>query len=164
MKKLWLLLLLTSCAHKDGWNHTAIRTGTPKHDSQRLTYKAKNPFRNLELEISRVDGLTIVYLNVHTHHIPPYEGDPKKARITIDAKERHITLIGDRLEGGQRVRLPPLASKHLIEALKSHPHLTITLDDRFKTEIDTHNFSEKYHKVSTNLSPIVPNHPVGLAI
>jgi hypothetical protein len=164
MKKLWLLLLLTGCTGKDRWQHTAIRSGAQKHDSQRLIYKAENNFRNLEVEICRIDGLTIAYINVHAHSIPPYDSNPKKARITIDTKQQHITLIGDRLAGGQRLRLPPLASKHLIDALRAHPLLRITLDDRFTTEIDTRSFDKKFRKISSPLSPLIPNHPVGLAI
>ncbi|MDN3508079.1 MAG: hypothetical protein P0S94_04075, partial [Simkaniaceae bacterium] len=75
---------------------------------------------------------------------PAYEGDPKKAAIYIKTHDRSITLIADRLSGGQRLKLPPLASKHLIETLCSTDNITLSIDPHFETNLDTLPFKEKY--------------------
>ena len=157
-------MLLAGCASKQGWNHTAIQSGNKEYNTHRLVYPVKNPFRNLEIEFCRIGEFTTVYINVHSHYIPPLPEDEKKALIFIKTKGKHITLIGDLLEGGQRLKLPPLASKHLIDALRSSKNVTISLDSRYETPLDTTAFKEEYRKFMKELSPLTSNRPVGLAI
>ena len=146
MSKYFLLLffLLCGCSRDKQWNQSAIKTGGQSGNHERLVYEVKNPFREVEIELARIDQMTTVFLNVHESHIPPHDGNPKKAAIHLKTHTREITLIADRLEGGQRLKLPPLASKHLIEVLCTSEHVTLSIDPHFETNLDTLPFKEKY--------------------
>ena len=139
-----LLIFFCSCTSNKRWSETAIQTGHDNYNSERLVYTVDNPFREVEIEVARIDELTTIFLNVHSGHIPALEGDSKKAAIHIKTHDREITLIADRLEGGQRLKLPPLASKHLIDALFSSNLVTLTIDPHYETSLDTTLFKAKY--------------------
>ena len=141
---LLIIFLLSSCSQKERWQDTSVNIEVAGKSSKRLIYKVENPHSDVEIEFAKIDGLTTVFLNVHSGEIPPYEGDVKKAAIHIKTHDREVTLIADRLEGAQRLKLPPLASKHLIDALFSTDSITLSVAPHFKTSLDTSPFKAKY--------------------
>lgn len=112
-----------------------------------------SPCANLEIEIRRGLSGTHVYLNAFSLPIPHLLEDPSKARVTITVCDTELTVIGDLLEGGQRLILPGDASKLIIDALLDNQCVNISTG-AYKAEIIPTRFHKHYEELNRIPIPI----------
>ncbi|MBF5059528.1 hypothetical protein [Candidatus Neptunochlamydia vexilliferae] len=101
-----LLLLLTSCC-RDGWKHTAIKSGSPDYDISKLTHPASDPANGIELELTRYGKEIHGYIHVKTFELPSHE-DEHATTLTITTPQKPILIQGLGVYQSQRSRFSPI--------------------------------------------------------
>jgi len=82
---------------------------------------------------------TSLYLDVHSHPIPPYASNPKEAIVTLSTGEEKLVVLAVRREGGQRLVVPLEAHAFILKTLRQGLPLTIELEG-YTTTIEAKNF------------------------
>lgn len=88
----------------------------------------------MEVEFVRTASGLRSYLNVHSLKFAEETAHAKKTEIVLisDGTERHY--LADRLEGGQRLLLPPEAQEFLLDQLAEN-HSVRVVSGRFDVEV-----------------------------
>lgn len=145
-----LFLFLCSCSKSfPEWEYGRVITSCPAYNSGRLLLRPENPFRGLELELSCGCSGLRMYVNAFSLAFPKEEGCSSKTKILISSDQESYTVFADRLEGGQRLLLPPEAAQNIIRKLLACKTIFISAG-RYKSEIVPRGFSEAYHKLVKN--------------
>ena len=142
-KKGIFLLLLCSCAQNDNWTVDHIQTGNEAFSSSKLSFPTHDAVNGIDLEFLRVEGQLHTYLQVHSQAIPPYQGNPKEALVTLQMGETTFSGIAHRHEGGQRLLLSNPLQEYLLKALQDQTSVTIRLEG-YKTVVATEQFLEHF--------------------
>jgi hypothetical protein len=149
MRSWWLSLLplfLVGCATKGNWKLSHVQSGSAKFNSSKLTYLASDKLNGIDLEILCTQTSSHAFVNVHSHPIKPYKGDPKVAYLTVRIGEESIPCLAARHEGGHRLLLPQEIQDAIIQAL--YEQKTIVLETSgYKSELEPQDFSKKYQKL-----------------
>jgi hypothetical protein len=133
-----VLMTLWACQPPPAWQVTH------RHDSVHLSSPLYDRVNELSVEMVCLQDQVVTYLEVHTHAIPPYQGDAGKARITLKTDKQTFSGIGKRHTGGQRVSLPETLQQILLESLRQNSPVTILLEG-YSTTLDASSFA-KYYK------------------
>ena len=99
----------------------------------RFSTRLTDPVNHLQVEIIEHDNEHYAYINVHSFSIPCYNEDPKKAQLILITPEKELNFIVSRLEGGQRLRIPPEIVPEFLSILSEHDTLTLTLGHHYLT-------------------------------
>ena len=159
-----LAIFLIGCSKSDRWQNVYIKTGSASFDSSKLIYPASNFCQDIQLELLNTEEQLYIYLNVYAHPVTPYKENLKEALITLDTGTKEYQLIAERLEGGQRIRVPLTSTTFVVDLMKSSNFVIIKLQDGYRTKILTTHFTDYYKKLK-NLPPsFISNRPVGLAL
>jgi hypothetical protein len=129
-----------------------MRTGNTAYDSSKLCYRSADALNGIDLEFLNTHNALRLYLSVHAQPIPPYQGNPKQARVTLLVGEQKVECIAARHEGGGRLLLPEEFQETLIEIFKKNQLVTIELEG-YTAQIDPAQFQENFTKMqkSTHL-------------
>ncbi len=133
-KTLPLLLLAASCQKTPPHWTAAHIEGTTN-----LTYHDIDPLNGIDLEMVTGSEGTSLYLDVHSHPIPPYASNPKEAIVTLSTGEEKHVVLAVRRDGGQRLVVPPEAHAFILATLRAGLPLTIELEG-YTTTIEAKNF------------------------
>ena len=141
---LTLFLFLCSCSKPcSQWQNERAVTCCESQNSSRLMRCSSNRFRGLELEIARGCSGMRMYLNVHSLCFPCDETTPPKTTVHITSGQESYDVWADRLEGGQRLLLPPEAAQSIICHLLNGNTVSLSAG-RFKEEISPEGFCAAY--------------------
>lgn len=138
------LLLLCSCARSSHWSSNEIHSRTKEHDSSKLSYHSRDRAHGIDVEFLKTKDHLNVYLNVHSIPIPA--SPSKTASLKLELEGKILTCEAYRMEGGQRLRLPEEIATLLIESLKNHNDVILTLPG-YRTTIMAEDFSKKFHRL-----------------
>lgn len=94
------------------------------------------------------------YVCVHSQSVPPWNGDPTKALISVKIGEETQTEIGYRHAGGQKVSVPLSLQTSMISALQKNQPVAIELQG-YKTTIEPKKFASYFAKL---YDPPIRNH------
>ncbi len=142
-RTLLLALLLTGCQTSPSWQVTHLEGQDPIYDSARLSYPVRDIVNEIGVEMICTQGQVNTYLEVHSHEIPPYQGNPVEARVALKIDGKTTTGVALRREGGQRLLLPSSLQELLVEALKQRQSVTILLDG-YSTTLSAEHFAKQY--------------------
>lgn len=90
----------------------------PKGQSKQLLFHSgstKGPL--LTLRMRQTSQGTRWYADALGRPVPPLPGDPHKAKLSLTVEGETEILIVDRMEGGQRLVLPPEAADKIVQYL-----------------------------------------------
>ena len=152
---LLLLFILSSCSHKEPWQHSAIRNTDPTYDMAKLSYEAESLNRGIRLELIRQSQTIEGYLNVLTFKIPPYRDNPHKAEVSLLANGMEFSFLIDRLDGGQRLHLSEKALEKLIELFQSYEEVTVHIAHYTQT-FRSATFDKQYRKLCSQPPRLMP--------
>jgi hypothetical protein len=161
---LFLTLVCSSCNRSDPWRNFNIKTGNANFNSKKLVYPATNFSHDLEIEFLYTANKLHAYINVYSQTIPCYEGDDKVASVSLDVKGHHYKLLVDRLGGGQRLKIPDESLSFFIKLLEKHSSITLTLQEGYKTKINSKEFKKHFKTLKAKVLPFIPNDPITLAL
>ncbi|MCB1112267.1 MAG: hypothetical protein H7A37_00295 [Chlamydiales bacterium] len=139
---LLLSLFLCSCVPQPSrcWQHYCDDACEPQYRTVKTWLPAVDRFQSLELEVLTNNEGTYVFINTFSLPIPSAPGHPSKAFVTITIDDSEQQFLADRLEGGQRLRLPEDAAQLLIGALKSQQCIQVRTG-RYSADVTTTNFT-----------------------
>ncbi len=143
MARFLALLLLCSCSQNRSWRVGHVDAGHSAFNSSKLCYRSDDAANGIDVEFLKTQHTLHLYLNVHAHPVPPYEGNAKQALVVFLAGDKKFTYIAARHEGGQRLLVPLEAQEILIEALRANTSITIQLEG-YTAQIDPASFSENF--------------------
>lgn len=138
-----VLIFLAACAKTNNWAVSHIQTGDAEFDSSKLSFPTHDAVNGIDLEMLCIHGQVRSYLQVHSQTVPPYQGNLKKALVTLQIGDETFTETAFRHEGGQRIRLSATLQDRLLAALKENKSVTIRLEG-FKTVISAEEFLNRF--------------------
>ncbi len=142
---LFLFLLLAGCAKSDPWSLDTVKAGG-SYNSSKLCYHAEDQVNGIDLELLSASEKLSIYLTVHSHAIPFYPNDPKKALVRISNPHKKMTFLAHRREGGQRLLLPESAHDFVLSSLQNGEPLTLQIPG-YITTIEPGYFSKYFEKL-----------------
>ena len=149
MKCFLPLFALISCTSSSPWQVSHLPGAEKEFDSARLTYPVRDKVNEVAVEMIYTKNQLRTYLVVHTLAVPPYQGDPQKALVTLKIPEQSFQEVAARHQGGQRISLPPHLQDILVETLASGHSATIELQG-YSTQLSPNQFSTAYEKMKKN--------------
>lgn len=133
-----LLLVLTQCARPcQNWQ---LETVHSKNFSSRLLHPATDCYSGISFEIIHSCQTEWGYINSYTFG---FSEEIIEISIIIDGQEYPFT--GERLEGHQRVLLPPQATQLIIKGLLDGQIIHLTAEN-YQTTLCPQNFSKLFKK------------------
>ncbi len=155
------LLLLTGCC-RDGWKHTAIKSGSPDYDISKLTHPASDPTNGIELELTRYGKEVHGYIHVKTFELPSHE-DEHATMLTISTPRSNKAFVIPLLQGGQRARLTDMCLSYLVEMLEMNGAVTLT-SGHFSETVSGENFHRHHDALMRRPSALRPQNLVTFEI
>jgi hypothetical protein len=143
---LLLLLFLFACGKQSQWAFDQIHSKRQEFRSTKLTYRSHDPVNGIEIQFLKTEEHLNVYLNIHSIPITPYQGDPKKALLTLEIESQAIRTLAYRFTGGQRFLLSEETAQILIEALKNKKEVTVSLIG-YRTILKPEDFASKFEQL-----------------
>jgi len=140
------LFLFFACTKPSPWAFDQVHSHEEEFRSTKLAYRSHNPVNGIDLEILKTHEHLNAFLNIRSMPIPPLKNDPKGAilLLTIDGKNvRHKVY---RFDGGQRFLLSEETTSALIEALKNHQDVSLSLSG-YTTLVKAEDFAAKFEKL-----------------
>lgn len=130
------------------WEFGQVVTPCPCYNSGRLFLPTTDPSRGLEIEIIHAssNNETLLYLGAYSLEFTGTKENPNKTLVTVTIDEQSIVVAADRLEGGQKLLMPPEATQTIINALLENRVVRLKTG-RYQTEILNANFCELYYKL-----------------
>lgn len=147
MKRLLLLLLLSSCQRHGHWHHQNIPAKEIDHCS-RLLYRSEDPIGGIDLEWLQTKETLTTYLQVHFGSIHASDESGPKAKVIFSTSEKTVSFLIDFHEGEQRLRLLPAQQTALLTLLEEGQPVTIDLEG-FHETIDPSAFAPFLKKLKT---------------
>lgn len=137
---------ITACTKRAPcWKYDNVSNSCSEYRSAKLWSPAQDPFRGLEVElISSHSGLRM-YVNTYSRTFPANEEGKCEITMSSSQIEPPKTFYADRLEGGQRLLLPPQATSWTIEQLLLGNTIKMTTG-RYSTEVSPEEFNTFYPK------------------
>ncbi len=145
MRIVCILLLCAACSTPNQWTYRHVPSSTKTLQSRQLQYLPSSPLVGVGIELLNGNFGTIGYLNVTCCSIPPLKGNPQKAVIILQIEENSFAYQAERMEGGQRLRLPDEATEKLIATLEKEIPVTVVLDG-YLSQVSPGNFSKVIKK------------------
>lgn len=147
---LFLLLIIFfsySCAPQcNQWKLAVIKADCPSAIYTKVYLSPFNTFNGLEAVFSSSNGHFNLYLNAFTLFFPFYGCDEEHSEVIITIEEEKFSLIAERLQGGQSLKMPneaiPLIAKALLE--KKSAEITV---GRFHTILIYENFEKTFRSL-----------------
>ncbi len=140
------ILVLSSCERQDPWTLQTIRAGNSDFNSSKLAYATEDQVNGLDLEILSSKKELRIALLVHSHPVPAYDLDEKKALVKISSPEKQIVTLASRREGGQRLILPEKVHPFILSTLKNGEPLTLQVPG-YKSTVMPKKFSTLLEKL-----------------
>jgi hypothetical protein len=150
---LFLLFLITSCSPTAKWHLETPNSLFSKGRWGRLYLLPKDCYAGISLEIIRSEGTEWCYINSYTLG---FTEDTPPLILTIDGIS--YPFEGKRLEGFQRVLMPPDAAQLLITALLDGHSIDLTAGN-YQILLHPLNFGRNYVKLKrcNHTPPFVNN-------
>lgn len=146
MKKIFVLFLfLLSCSQPQFWRLSYVASDCPEFNSTLLASTACNRFSSIEVQFLKGEFGLVCYLNVFTRQIPPLAEDPKQAIAVIEIDKELYPFKSVRMQGNQRVLLPPEAAQLLLQSIHENRQILVHLDG-FVSKLEQGNFAKLYPK------------------
>jgi len=142
------LLFLAACQSNKSWEVSHVQAGTKEYHSARLSYPVQDVVNGIGIEMICAQGLINTYLEIHSQHVPAYQGNEKEALVILKIEGKTFQGIGHRHEGGQRISLPPQLHQLLTESLQLNQPVTVLLEGYFTT-LDPKEFSEQFRELQS---------------
>lgn len=140
-----LILLLTACTTPKKWTYSEVVSKTPQFSSTLLQYEPDDEQIGVGVELLKGSFGIVGYLNVQTCKIPSLPDEPNASLVVFAIEDEKIPYKAERMEGGQKLRLPDAAIEKLICALQNSQSVTIYLDG-YMSVLETSNFSKASKK------------------
>lgn len=140
MKLLLLLLLLFACGSPSYWAVQHQETGDPAFDSSKLTYRARDTLRRIDLEFLKTADALSLYLLVHEHPLP------KEVTVLMICNDEQTQYLAMRHKGGQRALASPALQEALLSALQEGKTVTLQCGG-YKTTIQAEQFIDHFAKL-----------------
>jgi hypothetical protein len=120
------LLLLSACADPCYWRHQEIKTGPCR--SEVLHYLPINNTNGIDLEFQKGTYGTLGYVGVYCKEIPPSKENALTSEVIIAIDGAGMRYYALRMEGGQRLLLPDVATTALLDAFCAGKNVIIGLE------------------------------------
>ncbi len=146
IKQLAVLLVLWGCQSSPSWYVSHQEGAEKQFESARLAYPVRDKVNEVAVEMIYAKESTRTYLSVLSHKIPPYQGNPKEARVTLKIAEKTIEGVAHRHQGGQRALLPMDLQEVLIHHLLEGTPVTVQLDG-YSTTLEPEQFALSYQEM-----------------
>lgn len=146
IKKLAVLLFLWGCQSSPTWVVSHQEGAEKQFESARLTYPVRDKVNEVAVEMIYAKESTRTYLSVLSHKIPPYQGNPKEARVTLKIADQTLQGVAYRHQGGQRASLPQELQEVLIQHLLAGTPVTVQLDG-YSTILEPEQFALSYQEM-----------------
>lgn len=134
-----LLAGSVGCARQNNWSYREVISHSPQFDSFQLQHLPEKDLSGIGVELLKGSFGTYCYLTVNCCQIPPFRQDPTSALLVLQINEQTYPYKTERMEGGQKVKLPDEATQKLLEALGEGNAVTVYLEG-FMEEIQPRNF------------------------
>jgi hypothetical protein len=128
------------------WQFDQTITCCPCFNSGKIYLTPQCTFGEIELEVAQGPCEQRMYLNVFALEIPSDPHDPERAKVFIIFENHESIVYGYKLQGGQRLLLPPEAALEITEALLDDQSFEIRVG-RFRSTICPDHFAESYSKL-----------------
>ncbi len=126
-----LLFFFSSCsATNERWVLQSSQSSLPScRRFSRIYMPPEDQYFGLEIELvlSPKDHDHNLFINVFSRKIPPHKNQDKRAVVTIEIEGKTNTCLADRLEGGQRLRVPEDCAQQIITAFLTNKTILIKL-------------------------------------
>jgi hypothetical protein len=152
----FLLFFSFSCVKPcQQWEMDHIEAQCPYYNSTKIYLPALNSFSNLEVEIVRTANETRMYFNIFTLEFPWICEDESKTEVCLVIDQQEYRFLADRLEGGQRLLLPPDALELVVQTLLQYAPVQAIVG-RYTADIIPNNFCVVYNRLllKTQLAPL----------
>lgn len=142
-----LIFFLSACAPDcRRWEiDVTDETCLPLYNSGRMSL-ATGPCDNLELELDRGSSGLRMYINVFAMALPHSQEDDQKTNVNVEILDETWTVLAERLQGGQRLLLPPEIADIIVDALLSNQLVNISVG-RYHAEILSAGFKKHYDEL-----------------
>lgn len=67
-----------------------------------------------------------MYINTRSLAFPSHPDEPDKTTITVTTADETFSVVADRLQGGQRLLVPPDATNMILGMLQNRQPLTLS--------------------------------------
>lgn len=132
-------MALFSCTGKSGgWTSEKIVSTSVL--CSRLTFPAKNIYRNLEVSFQREGEQINVFLNIFC---TPFESDDGKVLVTFSIGEEIFSFNASLLAGNQRLLLPDDAKELLLRTLNAKQNIIVRAG-KYSNEVTPESFQESF--------------------
>lgn len=149
-KRVIFILFLTffsSCSKPClGWKLSTIHAVYPCSTYAKARLTPCNPFSELEAELLCNGKDTSFFLNALMLGFPPAETCEGKINVNVMIAEQSYEYASERLEGGQRIKLPEQAKQLIISTLLDGDSVIISID-RYQTVLIPDNFEKVYQEL-----------------
>jgi hypothetical protein len=146
---LFLFFLLFSCCSsaKRCWEVERIESYCPSKAFIKAYLSAPNTFDGLEAEILGSGEEFHFFLNAFTLQLPCEKDKPRQTKVLMATETEERVYFADRLEGGQRLRLPDEAFGWILSALNDNTEVEITVG-RYTTTLVPDNFESIFAQMT----------------
>jgi hypothetical protein len=158
-----LLFFLISCQSRNHWQAMKIKTGNSKFDSKKITYPSSNYNHDLEIEFLQIGPQLCGYINLFLHEAKKAT-DPTKSEVLFLAKQEKLSFHFERLQGGQRLKIPENLIEPILELFKKHQVITMKIAPSYEVKIHLKHFQSDLKKLKKSSLDFLPNHPVGFSL
>jgi len=144
MMLLPFFFLLYGCQPSQEWQFSALKEEGREY-SKKFSYSPQG-FHGISVSITfytnpQGEENAYTYLEVSQSNIPPYQSNPKEAKISMKVEEKIFQGIAFRHQGGQRLTLPSLFQELLLRSLKNNQPVTFLLEG-YESTVEPYSFSE----------------------
>lgn len=159
-----LQLLFFSCYRKDSWELLSLSSTKAPQSCAKLLYPATSYLHDMEVEFVKVDDEIFSYISIFSGIIPPSGEEESKAKITLSSFLGKKEFLVNRLEGGQKLKIPQEALEEFIMIFAKSPEITVQIQGSYKQVIDTKKFPLYFSKLKKYQTPTLPPLPISLSL
>lgn len=158
-----LIFSFFSCQRENHWQAMKIKTGNSKFDSKKITYPSSNYNHDLEIEFLQIGPHLCGYINLFLHEAKK-GSDPTKSEVLFFTKQEKLSFYLERLQGGQRLKIPENLIEPILELFKKHQVITMKIAPCYEVKIHLKHFESDLKKLKKSSLDFLPNHPVGFSL
>lgn len=141
------LMFLSGCNQPcEFWEYNETITSCPQYNSAIITIPPQERPNSAYAEFVRSSFGIRMHLNLLCFVVPTIDEEGTKSTFTVFISDQTFSYVGDLLEGGQRLLVPPDATELITQALLEGVPVVIKLG-LFKIELMPDNFGELYCKL-----------------
>lgn len=143
---LFCLPLLSCSKSCREWELSTIKATYPCATYAKARLAPQNIFNGIETEFLIAGKDATIFLNAFTLCFPASDDDDGIVEVDLAIEEQSYRFLGERLTGGQRIKLPEDAKQLIITSLLECRSIVVSVG-RFQTEIVPGNFEDVYKEV-----------------